>query len=138
MFDRAAPLFARDFMLLKVISTGWLVAMIVLHTTQDQVHTWTIAAVLSIAMNSTYIWAAYRSDYALKIESFVAAFLIGLTVAGLWVSPWLIIAGIFGHGAWDLAKHVGHGVPFFRWYTLGCVTADWSYGVALTAHLVLS
>ena len=31
-----------------------------------------------------------------------------------------------------LAKHRGHGIPFFGWYISGCILIDWLYAASLT------
>ena len=131
MFDRAAPLFSRDFMALKILATLYVLALILLHAASPIGWTWGVAAVLSIAMNFTYIWAARQTGKWVRVETVISLALIGMAAIGFFVSTVLIILSIFLHGVWDLFKHNGRGVPFFKWYTLGCVTVDWTYSAAL-------
>ena len=85
-------------------------------------------------MNFTYITEALISKKSVAAELVVASLLILASIVGLFVSPLLIIAAIFGHGCWDLAKHFGSGVPFFFWYTCSCFVVDAAYSAALLLY----
>ncbi len=108
----------------------------VAHAKLPDRYIWEIAVFFSVAMNFTYPLAALKTGNAQRLEVMFALFLIVLSFAGLVISPYCVISAIFLHGAWDLSKHRGLGVPFFTWYVLGCVTVDWFYVAALIAYVV--
>ena len=124
-------LFTRRFLALKLAASFYVVALCLSHAVAGSAHVWVIAAFFSIAMNATYPWAAWVTGRAQPTELAISALLVALSVLGVFVAPPFVIAAIFLHGAWDLAKHRGAGVPFFGWYTLGCVSVDWLYALAL-------
>ena len=97
-------------------------------------YVWFIAAFFSIAMNFTYLIEAVQAQRFVIIETCVLTSLIVLSVMGVLISPLFVILAIFGHGAWDLAKHFGQGIPFFFWYTCSCFIVDTIYGAALTTY----
>lgn len=127
-------LLSRHFLWLKLASALYVVAIPISHFTLPHDWIWHIAAFFLFAMLLTYPWAAMMQRQAVGLEFLVSLGLALLGVIGLFVSPWLIIAGIFGHGIWDLAKHRGHGCRFFGWYVSGCVVIDWTYAMALVFY----
>ena len=129
-------LFSRNFMWIKILSVFYVLGIIVSHGAFDIGAVWPIAVFFSIAMNFTYPWAALRQKQAIGIEVFISFFMIGLSILGLFLSPLFVIAAIFGHGVWDLAKHNGAGAPFFKWYVSGCVVVDWLYAASLLIFYV--
>lgn len=129
-------LLSRHFLALKAASTLYVIGILVSHYALPHHWIWHIAAFFLIAMLFTYPAAAFRAGAHVSLEVRISLFLAALGIAGLWLSPWLIIAGIFGHGVWDLFKHRGHGTPFFGWYVNGCVVVDWCYAASLTFLLL--
>lgn len=125
-------------MLLKLAACAYVVGLIATHASFGTAHVWGIAAFFSIAMNGTYPWAAWQTGDFIRKEVGIALGLVAIAILGLIFSPLLVIASIFLHGVWDLFKHAGQGVPFFRWYTLGCVTVDWIYAATLVAYWALA
>lgn len=134
IIDPHASLFERSFIFLKFISAAYIVGIVISHIAFPNV--WLVAAILSIVMNFTYPWAALIGRRFVPLETAVSVALITMAILGVVASPVWVIASIFGHGVWDLFKHNGHGVPFFKWYTQGCVVVDWSYAAALTLYLI--
>ena len=128
--------FSRHFMVLKAFATLYVIGNPISHFALPHAWVWGIAVFFLIAMLFTYPAAAFRSGSHIALEVRVSLALAGLGILGLMLSPWLIIAGIFGHGVWDLMKHKGHGTPFFGWYVNGCVVVDWTYAAALTLFLI--
>jgi hypothetical protein len=124
-------LFSRHFMGLKILSTLYVLGIIVSHKAFGSMAVWEIAVFFSIAMNFTYPWAALKQEDKFGTEATVSTILILLSIAGLFISPIFVIIAIFGHGAWDLAKSNGTGTPFFSWYVSGCVVVDWVYAASL-------
>lgn len=128
--------FHRHHRLLAALATAYVVLLIVSHATLPQAHVWGIAVVFSVAMNGTYLIEAVSRGHHTGTEAAVSGGLIALSLLGL-IAPPCVIAAIFLHGCWDLAKHLGAGVPFFRWYTLSCALIDGCYSAALLAYLLI-
>lgn len=122
--------------LLGVLSSLYVLGLIVSHAALPSQHVWIIAAFFSIIMNGTYVIEAVAQRRMVGIESGVALLLISASVLGVFIHPIFVIAAIFAHGIWDLAKHAGAGVPFLSWYTLGCFVVDVSYSAVLVAYLM--
>lgn len=127
-------LFSRQFLWLKAASALYVLGLLFAHSSLSEKYVWEIAIFFSVAMNFTYPWAAWRTGQFLTFEVMIAAGLILLSLLSLVSSPLFVIAAIFLHGTWDVAKHRGQGVRFFSWYTLGCVTVDWLYSGALLLY----
>ena len=127
---------SRNFLFLKAASALYVIGILISHFALPHASTWIIAACFLVAMLFTYPAAAWRSGSHFSQELRISLALALLGIMGLMSSPWLIIAGIFGHGVWDLMKHRDHGAPFFGWYVNGCVVVDWTYAAALTIFLL--
>lgn len=104
------------------------------HWQLPDTYVWYIAAFFSIAMNFTYLLQAISMKQSVAAETLVATALTVLSLLGILVSPLLVIAAIFGHGCWDLAKHFGSGVPFYFWYTCSCFVFDCIYSAGLLIY----
>ena len=124
-------LLSRAFIWVKAAATLYVIGILVSHFAMPHAWTWGIATFFLIAMLFTYPAAAWRAGDHLSLEMRVSFALAALGILGFLLTPLLIVAGIFGHGVWDLMKHRGHGTPFFGWYVNGCVVVDWSYAAAL-------
>lgn len=127
---------SRNYMVLKALCALYVLGIPVSHFALPHGYIWVIAVFFLIAMLFTYPAAAWRSGSHFSLELRISFALALLGLMGLISSPWLIIAGIFGHGVWDLMKHRGHGTPFFGWYICGCVVVDWIYAGSLTIFLL--
>lgn len=114
--------------------TAYVALLLLSHWQISAVHVWVVAAVFSIAMNFTYLSEALSLRKFATTEALVAIALVGASLLGLFVSPLLVIAAIFGHGCWDLAKHFGSGVPFYFWYTCSCFLIDTVYSFSLLLY----
>jgi len=130
----SSSFFLKRQKLLVLASSSYVVLLILFHWQLPPIHVWFIAALFSIAMNFTYLTEAWSLRAHLTSETLVAGSLILLSLLGLVISPFLIILAIFGHGCWDLAKHFGRGVPFFKWYTCSCFIVDSIYSSILTIY----
>ena len=126
--------FARRQKPLMLAASLYVLALILSHATLPPVHVWIIAAVFSVAMNFTYLTEALAARQFVRLETCVMATLIAASILGVFVHPLFVIAAILGHGLWDLAKHLGAGVPFFSWYTLSCAAVDLTYFSVLLAY----
>ena len=129
-------LLSKNFLTLKALSAVYVVGIPLSHFSLPHAMVWEVAVFFLIAMLFTYPIAAVLQNQDVWKEVAVSLALATLGIVGLAFSmPVLIIVGIFGHGAWDLAKHYGAGCGFFRWYVDGCVTVDWLYAAALCSYL---
>lgn len=129
--------FAHRQLKLAIYSGTYVVFLLIAHLRGPVEWTWYIAAALSVIMNATYLIEAFALKRARRAETLVASTLIGLSILGAIVSPVFVISAIFGHGAWDLAKLRGVGVPFFEWYTSSCFFVDSVYATALVAYFIV-
>ncbi len=130
--------FHKHWLVLRFSAAIYVIALIASHSYLPPQYVWALATFFSIAMNFTYLIQAVSLKNFVSLELMIATGLILLSLAGFFISPWLVIAAIFLHGTWDLAKHRGTGIRFFSWYTIGCVVVDWIYAAALIAYLVLA
>ena len=117
--------------LLFLLASLYVILMTLSHWQLPSAHVWLIAGFFSVIMNFTYLTEALSLRQFVRIETLVATVLIGLSLLGAFWWPPLVIAAIFGHGCWDIAKHLGAGVPFFSWYTLSCFGVDFLYSGSL-------
>ena len=61
-----------------------------------------------------------------------------MAAAGLWISPWILIVGLFLHGFWDIAHHnqTFKLVKIPKWYIPFCATYDWTIAAYLIYLLI--
>lgn len=94
-----------------------------------------LLALILAGIAAVYVGAALvqQSRTALAVEGFLAIIIAVLIVLGLWVSPYWLAAGYFGHALWDTAHHLPRqslpGVVLPRWYAPTCMLYDWSIGI---------
>jgi len=129
-----ASFFEKRRTLLIAASTLYVLLLLLSHWQLPKQHVWAIAAFFSIAMNFTYLTEALSLKRFVTLEAVASGTLISATLLGLVTSPLLIIAAIFGHGCWDVAKHNGCGIPFFGWYVVPCFIVDTAYSLALLLY----
>ena len=60
----------------------------------------------------------------LAVESGVAGVFVVVAAAAVAGSPWLLVAGLLGHGAKDLWQHRIHFVANTRWWPPFCLVVD--------------
>ena len=117
---------------LAIAGTLYVALLLISHWQLPKAHVWAIAAFFSIAMNFTYLIEALSLKKSVTAEVAVSTTLIAASIVGLLISPLLIVAAIFAHGCWDLAKHNAcAGIPFFTWYVVPCFVVDTIYSVTL-------
>jgi hypothetical protein len=71
----------------------------------------------------------------IAVETAVAAGFVVVAAAGVTGSPWLLVAGIAGHGGKDLWQHRTGFVAGTRWWPPFCATVD-VVAAALIAVLI--
>ena len=59
------------------------------------------------------------------IETIVALLFILIAALGVTGSPWLLVVGLFAHGAKDLWQHRTQFVRGTRWWPPFCAAVDW-------------
>ena len=97
------------------------------------------ASMLLVLIAAVYIGFALSDERPkiVRLEITGAAGFVGLAVLGLWVHPWILAAGYFLHGFWDLFHHEqGIQTQITGWYPPVCVVYDWIVGLALTFWIV--
>ena len=79
--------------------------------------------------------------HVLAVETAVASAFVVVAAAAVTGSPWLIVAGLAGHGLKDLWQHRTGFVAGTRWWPPFCATVDFVaaglIAVAITAGLPL-
>ena len=63
--------------------------------------------------------------HVLAVETVVASVFVVAAAAALSVSPWLIVAGLVGHGVKDAWQHRTQFVAGTRWWPPFCAAVDW-------------
>ena len=135
MTNTAVSFFRTRKKALAIAGTLYVVFLLLSHWQLPKAHVWAIAAFFSIAMNVTYLIEALSLKKSVTAELTVSTTLIAASLLGLLISPLLIIAAIFAHGCWDLAKHNAcAGIPFFSWYVVPCFVVDTIYSLTLLLY----
>ena len=61
----------------------------------------------------------------IAVESSVTFAFVVVAAAAITGSPWLLVAGLAGHGLKDLWQHRSHFVANTRWWPPFCMVVDW-------------
>src|SRR3954453_2514099 len=61
----------------------------------------------------------------IAVESSVTFAFVVVAAAAVTGSPWLLVAGLAGHGLKDLWQHRSHFVAGTRWWPPFCMVVDW-------------
>jgi len=103
------------------------VTTIVVHQSLDGTKGLELTSFLMIMIGAVYFGFALMSHHkqAAAIEIVVAILFVLIGIFGLWFSPWLLVAGLFLHGVWDLVHHNNtYLVEIPKWYIPFCATYD--------------
>ena len=89
------------------------------------------AALLAL-IGAIYVGMAIEQKQQIVFQFTVALGFMLLGLLGLWLSPWILAAGYFAHGAWD-GLHHNHkmDVRLTKWYAPFCLVVDWLIGIAI-------
>ena len=115
---------------------------IAIHMRLDSEKGFELTSILMVLIGSVYYGFALVSSHkkAKIIEIVVASIFVIIGILGLWVSPWMLIFGLFLHGFWDIAHHNDQlklvNIP--EWYVPFCATYDWTMGIYLLLIIVLN
>ena len=99
----------------------------------------TIVYALGLALiASVYIGFAVADGRprVVAAESAIAAVFVVVAAVAVTVSPWLLVAGLVGHGLKDLWQHRHHFVANTRWWPPFCLAVDWTAATIIAAALL--
>jgi hypothetical protein len=74
--------------------------------------------------------------HVIAIESTVAAAFVIVAAAAITGSPWLLVAGLAGHGLKDLWQHRRQFVANTRWWPPFCLVVDWVAATVIAVEIV--
>ena len=74
--------------------------------------------------------------HVIALETNVAAFFVVIAAAAVTQSPWLLAAGLVGHGLKDLWQHRSHFVRNTRWWPPFCLVVDWVAATIIAVEIV--
>jgi hypothetical protein len=69
-------------------------------------------------------------------ESVVASLFVVVAAVAITGSPWLLVAGLAGHGLKDLWQHRSHFVRNTRWWPPFCLVVDFVAATAIAVEIV--
>jgi hypothetical protein len=69
-------------------------------------------------------------------ESTVATAFVVVAAAAVTGSPWLLVAGLAGHGVKDLWQHRRQFVANTRWWPPFCLVVDWTAAAIIAVEIV--
>src|SRR5881227_888241 len=73
----------------------------------------------------------------IAIESSVTFAFLVVAAAAVTGSPWLLVAGLAGHGCKDLWQHRSHFVANTRWWPPFCMVVDWVVAAIIAAEIAV-
>jgi hypothetical protein len=97
----------------------------------------TVYALGLAVIASIYIGFAV-ADGRLKViavESGVASAFVIVAAAAITGSPWLLVAGLAGHGLKDLWQHRTQFVDGTRWWPPFCMVVDWVVAAIIVVEI---
>jgi hypothetical protein len=73
----------------------------------------------------------------IAVEVAVAALFVTVAIVAIELSPWLVVAGLVGHGLKDLWQHRTHFVANTRWWPPFCLVVDFVAASVIALVLVI-
>jgi hypothetical protein len=97
----------------------------------------TVYALGLVAIASVYVGFAVADGRpkVIGVESSVALAFIVVAAAAITGSPWLLVAGLAGHGLKDLWQHRTHFVANTRWWPPFCMVVDWVVAAVIAVEI---
>ena len=91
-----------------------------------------------VAIASVYIGFAVADGRprVVAVESSVAMVFVVVAAAAVTGSPWLLVAGLLGHGAKDLWQHRTHYVANTRWWPPFCLVVDVAAAAIIAVEII--
>jgi hypothetical protein len=71
----------------------------------------------------------------IAVEGSVTFAFVIVAAAAITGSPWLLVAGLAGHGFKDLWQHRRHFVANTRWWPPFCMTVDWVVAAIIAGEI---
>jgi len=71
----------------------------------------------------------------IAVESGVTFGFVVVAAAAVTGSPWLLVAGLAGHGLKDLWQHRTHFVANTRWWPPFCMVVDWVVAAIIAGEI---
>ena len=98
----------------------------------------TVYALGLAAIASIYIGFAVADGRrtVLAVESGVAGMFVIVAAAAITSTPWLLVAGLAGHGFKDLWQHRRQFVANTRWWPPFCLVVDWVVAAIIAVEIV--
>ena len=97
----------------------------------------TVYALGLAVIASVYVGFAVADGRAkvIAVESSVAFAFVVVAAAAVTGSPWLLVAGLAGHGLKDLWQHRSHFVANTRWWPPFCMVVDWVVAAIIVVEI---
>jgi hypothetical protein len=97
----------------------------------------TVYALGLVLIASVYIGFAVADGRprVIAVESSVTFAFVVVAAAAITGSPWLLVAGLVGHGLKDLWQHRSHFVANTRWCPPFCMTVDWVVAAIIVGEI---
>src|SRR5213082_3252793 len=98
----------------------------------------TVYALGLVLIASVYIGFAVADGRrtVLAVESGVAGMFVIVAAAAITGTPWLLVAGLAGHGFKDLWQHRSQFVANTRWWPPFCLVVDWVVAAIIAVEIV--
>ena len=94
---------------------------------------WGIVVGLLQAATPLVFWGLDSATvYALGLVAIAAIYVAAAAITG---SPWLLMAGLAGHGLKDLWQHRTHYVANTRWSPPFCMIVDWVVAAIIVVEI---
>ena len=97
----------------------------------------TVYALGLVAIAAIYVGFAVADGRpkVIAIESSVTFAFVVVAAAAITGSPWLLVAGLAGHGLKDLWQHRTHFVANTRWWPPFCMIVDWVVAAIIAGEI---
>jgi hypothetical protein len=98
----------------------------------------TVYAMGLVLIASVYIGFAVADGRpgVIAVESSVVGVFVVVAAAAVTGSPWLLVAGLAGHGLKDLWQHRRHFVANTRWWPPFCLVVDWTAATIIAGEII--
>jgi hypothetical protein len=98
----------------------------------------TVYALGLVVIASVYIGFAVADGRrtVLAVETGVASMFVIIAAAAVTGTPWLLVAGLAGHGLKDLWQHHRQFVANTRWWPPFCLVVDWVVAAIIAVEIV--
>jgi hypothetical protein len=91
-----------------------------------------VVGLLQAATPLAFWWLNSATVYALGLVVIAGVVVAAAAITG---SPWLLVAGLAGHGLKDLWQHRTHFVANTRWWPPFCMVVDWVVAAIVVAEI---